>query len=148
VAKELNITLGEVGKTVLARLYLNGVLTGSDVSCTEVTGAGGLYCGDMPAIAAGLYDVVFFADARLRGSGEIEWDGSAEILIGSRLATTGYTAPDNTNIATAAAAATAIKEKTDSLTFSAAGRVDSNVKNVNDVAITGAGKVGDTWRPA
>jgi hypothetical protein len=45
---------------------------------------------------------------------------------------------------------TAIKAKTDSLTFTVAGQVDSNIQYVNDVAIAGAGDTGtgNTWRPA
>lgn len=36
----------------------------------------------------------------------------------------------------------AIKAKTDSLTFTVAGQVDSNVQRINDVTITGDGQVG------
>lgn len=43
---------------------------------------------------------------------------------------------------------TAIKNKTDSLTFTVAGNVDSNVKYVNDVEVDGAGTEGDPWGPA
>lgn len=43
-----------------------------------------------------------------------------------------------------------IQAKTDSLTFTVAGVVDSNIQRVNDVAIQGTGDtgLGDTWRPA
>lgn len=41
----------------------------------------------------------------------------------------------------------AIKAKTDSLTFTVAGVVDSNVQRVNDVAIQGDGTLGNEWRP-
>jgi len=45
---------------------------------------------------------------------------------------------------------TAIKTKTDSLTFTVAGFADANIQYVNDVAITGVGDTGtaNTWRPA
>jgi hypothetical protein len=45
---------------------------------------------------------------------------------------------------------TAIKAKTDSLTFTVASVLDANVQRVNDVAIQGTGDTGagDTWRPA
>lgn len=45
---------------------------------------------------------------------------------------------------------TAIKTKTDSLTFTVAGVADANIQYVNDVAITGVGDTGtgNTWRPA
>lgn len=41
-----------------------------------------------------------------------------------------------------------IKAKTDSLTFTTAGQVDSNVQYVNDVAVGGTGALGDEWGPA
>lgn len=43
---------------------------------------------------------------------------------------------------------TAIKAKTDSLTFTVAGQVDSNIKYVHGVEITGTGATGDEWGPA
>ena len=43
---------------------------------------------------------------------------------------------------------TAIKAKTDSLKFTVAGEVDSNVQSVNDAALTGNGQVGTEWGPA
>lgn len=42
----------------------------------------------------------------------------------------------------------AIKAKTDSLTYSVAGKVDANVKAVNDITVDGAGTSGDPWGPA
>jgi hypothetical protein len=44
-----------------------------------------------------------------------------------------------------ATAATAIKAKTDSLTFTVAGQVDANIQSVNDVTVTGTGASGDEW---
>ena len=49
-------------------------------------------------------------------------------------------APDNSSI-------TAIKAKTDSLTFTVSNKVDTNVQSVNDVTVTGTGTVGDEWGP-
>jgi hypothetical protein len=46
-----------------------------------------------------------------------------------------------------ATAATAIKAKTDSLTFTVAGQVDANIQSVNDVTVTGTGAAGDEWGP-
>lgn len=63
-----------------------------------------------------------------------------DTTVSSRLATAGYTAPDNTSI-------TAIKTKTDSLTFTVANKVDSNIKSVNNVTVTGDGSVGTPWGP-
>lgn len=75
-------------------------------------------------------------------------DGTAsEIIItgldapvSSRLADGDYSAPDNASI-------TAIKAKTDSLTFTVAGQVDSNIQSVNDITVTGTGVEGDEWGP-
>lgn len=50
------------------------------------------------------------------------------------------TVPDNTSI-------TAIKAKTDSLNFTVAGKVDSNILYVNGVLVNGAGTVGSPWGP-
>lgn len=41
----------------------------------------------------------------------------------------------------------AIKAKTDSLTFTVAGQVDSNIQAVNDVTVTGAGTALSPWGP-
>lgn len=45
------------------------------------------------------------------------------------------------------ASVTAIKAKTDSLTFTIAGNLDANVQYVNDVQIKGTGTSGDPWNP-
>ena len=42
---------------------------------------------------------------------------------------------------------TLIKAKTDSLTFTVANQVDSNIQYVNDVAVTGDGSPGTEWGP-
>ena len=41
----------------------------------------------------------------------------------------------------------AIKVKTDSLTFTVANKVDSNVTTVNSVTVTGTGTTADPWNP-
>lgn len=63
-----------------------------------------------------------------------------DTTVSSRLSTAGYTAPDNASV-------TAIKAKTDSLSFTVANKVDSNIRNVNNVAVTGNGSVGTPWGP-
>jgi hypothetical protein len=51
-------------------------------------------------------------------------------------------------VATATAAVVdAIKLKTDSLNFTVAGVVDSNITHVNDTEVTGSGTGGDPWGP-
>lgn len=42
---------------------------------------------------------------------------------------------------------TAVKTKTDSLTFTVAGVVDSNIQYVNDVQVKGTGQTGNEWGP-
>lgn len=42
----------------------------------------------------------------------------------------------------------AVKSKTDSLTFTVAGKVDANITHVNETAVTGTGETGDEWGPA
>jgi hypothetical protein len=69
------------------------------------------------------------------------------------LAATFPTDPADQSLVIAAADAlsallTAVKAKTDSLTFTQAGHVDANVQRVNDVAVAGTGATGDEWGPA
>lgn len=47
-----------------------------------------------------------------------------------------------------AADITAIKGKTDSLTFTVPGSVDANIQQVNDTSVKGTGAVGNEWGPA
>lgn len=93
--------------------------------------------------------------------------------IGSRLASASYTAPLDaagtraavglaaanldtqiatlataTDLATVDTVVDAIKAKTDSLNFTVAGQVDSNVQYVNDTQVTGDGHTGTEWGPA
>lgn len=50
-------------------------------------------------------------------------------------------------IATPAADLAAIKAKTDALTFTVAGQLDSNIRAVNSVPVSGAGTPGAPWGP-
>lgn len=68
-------------------------------------------------------------------------DGKVDVAVSTRMATFTYTAPDNAGI-------TAIKAKTDSLTFTVAGHLDINVLKVNGVTVIGTGAAGDRWRVA
>lgn len=86
-----------------------------------------------------------------------------DAAVSTRLATAGYTAPDNASVAailgyvdTEVAAVlaavdtevAAIKAKTDQLTFTVANQLDANIQYVNDVAVTGDGQSGTEWGPA
>lgn len=66
--------------------------------------------------------------------------GRVDVAISSRLASASYVAPSNSDI-------TAIKAKTDNLTFSQAGIVDANIQYVNDVQVKGTGTELDPWNP-
>jgi len=66
--------------------------------------------------------------------------GRIDAAISTRLASASYTAPDNSSI-------TAIKAKTDSLTFTIAGNLDANIQRVNDIVVTGTGTTGNPWGP-
>lgn len=91
-----------------------------------------------------------------------------DVAISTRLATSGYTAPDNSSIATIAsrvdvatstrlagasytapdnASITSIKAKTDQLSFTVANMLDANIQYVNDVQVNGVGTVGNPWGP-
>ena len=65
-------------------------------------------------------------------------------LSGSVGSVTGMSAA---NITTGLIEVTAIKAKTDSLVFTVAGQVDSNIQSVNDVTVTGNGQPGNEWGP-
>lgn len=51
------------------------------------------------------------------------------------------------DIAAVQSDATAIKAKTDSLTFTVAGQVDANIESVNTVTVNGNGQAGTEWGP-
>ncbi len=62
-----------------------------------------------------------------------------DVAISTRLASAGYTAPDNTSI-------TAIKTKTDQLVFTKTNELDANIQSVNGVTVNGDGGA-TTWGP-
>jgi hypothetical protein len=53
---------------------------------------------------------------------------------------------DAAKTAASATTAAAIKNKTDSLTFTVAGQVDANAESMNATTILGTGTSGDLWR--
>jgi len=74
---ELNIALATTGLTVTAQPYQAGAAVGSAISCPE-TGSTGFYSGNM-AGSAGTYQIAFRAASANVGSGNIVWDGTAEV---------------------------------------------------------------------
>lgn len=77
MANELNIALSKTGLTVTAQRFSGGASVGSPISLTEV-GSSGFYSGNMTG-SAGTYQVAFVAGGVNVGSGEIRWNGTAEI---------------------------------------------------------------------
>jgi hypothetical protein len=81
MANELNTAQPTSGLSITAQLFQTGITVGSAVTCDEV-GTTRFYSGDMPAITAGTYQVVFYDSAITPVSGGvIAWNGSAEILV-------------------------------------------------------------------
>jgi hypothetical protein len=81
MANELNTAQPTSGLSITAQLFQTGITVGAAITCDEV-GATRFYSGDMPAITAGTYQVVFYDSAITPVSGGvIAWNGSAEILV-------------------------------------------------------------------
>lgn len=87
--------------------------------------------------AAGRVDV-----AAVAGTAQTARDLGAnlDVAVSTRLASASYAAPDNASIS-------AIKTKTDSLSFTVSGQVDANAYYIKGQAINGAGTEADPWRP-
>jgi hypothetical protein len=81
MANELNTAQATSGLSITAQLFKTGITVGSPITCSEVS-TSRFYSGNMPAITAGTYQVVFY-DTGITplSSGIIAWNGSAEILI-------------------------------------------------------------------
>ena len=77
MAKELNIVTGITGQTMVATPYLLAAAQ-TPISMTEY-GTTGAYWGDMEG-AAGVYEIVFSVSTVTWGAGEIDWDGTAEVM--------------------------------------------------------------------
>jgi hypothetical protein len=76
MANELNIAL-TTGLTVTAQPYAAGAASGSPISLSEV-GTTGFYTGNMTG-STGTYQLVFLASGATVGTGQIVWDGTAEV---------------------------------------------------------------------
>ena len=81
MANELNTAQATSGLSITAQLFKTGITVGSPITCSEVS-TSRFYSGNMPAITAGTYQVVFY-DTGITplSSGIVAWNGSAEILI-------------------------------------------------------------------
>jgi hypothetical protein len=81
MANELNTAQATSGLSITAQLFKTGITVGSPITCSEVS-TSRFYSGNMPAITAGTYQVVFY-DTGITplSSGIVAWNGSAEILV-------------------------------------------------------------------
>jgi len=81
MANELNTAQATSGLSITAQLFQTGITVGSPITCGEVS-TSRFYSGNMPAITAGTYQVVFY-DTGITplSSGIVAWNGSSEILI-------------------------------------------------------------------
>lgn len=78
MANELNIGL-TTGRTITARLILNGAYVGSAITCPETPANSGHYSGSVPGgTGAGHYSVLFLEGSTIIGSGSLVWNGTAE----------------------------------------------------------------------
>jgi hypothetical protein len=154
-------TFGALTVTGAATLNVTGNLSGSVGSVTGAVGSvtgnvGGNVVGSvasvtaaviLPSIPANWITAAGINAAALNGKGDWSLVGSAMTLTAAydpaktALTVAGYTAPDNTSI-------TAIKAKTDSLTFTQAGKLDVNVLVVNGITLAGAGTAASPMRAA
>jgi hypothetical protein len=145
MANELNTAQPTSGLSITAQLFQTGVTVGSAVTCYEV-GTTRFYSGDMPAITAGTYQVVFYDSAITPVSGGvIAWNGSAEILVNDlSTATTAGTAQavwDRaiTAITTSSTIGTLLKTNIDATISSRSTATTAGIADaVWDEALTGA----------
>ncbi len=109
---------------------------------------------NLPSIPANWLTAAGIAAAALNGKGDwntttpptavairTEMDSNSTKLanLDATVSSRNSVAPDNASV-------TAIKAKTDSLTFTVAGHVDSNTKKINGTTVNGTGAAGDLWR--
>jgi hypothetical protein len=81
MANELNTAQPASGLSITAQLFKTGITVGAAITCNEV-GTTRFYSGNMPAITAGTYQVVFYDSAITPVSGGvIAWNGTSEILV-------------------------------------------------------------------
>lgn len=149
---ELTAALGTADDAVLAQVALVKAKT-------DLIPAAPAAVGDIPTaavIADAVWDEATAGHTTAGTTGKALTDAGsagdpwATVLPGAYGAgTAGKLVGDNINapIATVDTVVDAIKAKTDSLTFTVAGQVDSNIQYVNDVQVNGTGAPGSEWGP-
>jgi hypothetical protein len=131
VRTELTTELGRIDTTVSSRLASASYTAPLDAAGTRT--AVGLASANLDTQLSTIDTVV---DSILVDTAEIGAAGAGLTALASQ-----------TSVDTVDTVVDAIKAKTDSLTFTTAGQVDSNVKYVNDVQVDGTGTEGDPWGP-
>lgn len=133
-------------------MNITGNITGNLSGSVGSVATGGITAA---SFAAGAIDNAAIATDAI-GSNELAASAIAEIQNGLsnlsqadiRTAVGLASANLDTQLSTIDTVVDAVKVKTDSLTFTVAGQVDSNIQYVNDVQVTGDGQTGTEWGPA
>ena len=159
---------GNVGGNVTGSVgsVASGGITAASIAADAI-GASELAADAVTEIAAGVWDRLTSALTTVGSAGKLIVD-NLNATVSSRASQTSVDTVDDfldTEIAAIKAKTdnlpadpadasdiptadiTAIKAKTDSLTFTVAGQVDTNLKSVTGVAVTGSGSEADPWGP-
>lgn len=83
MAFELKAVLTESGLTLTADIYNGSTSVASGIAMSEVVP--GFYVGDAPALTKGSYTVLMLSSGVIKASGELNWDGAAEIDLSSHI---------------------------------------------------------------
>ncbi len=167
----LTLDKSEIGKTVTAQL----LLADADEAAIEVTGftamsAAGRYGANLPSdLAAGEYQILYYADDVFRVDDTLTWDGSAIVEGGGEPVTLADASVDaiveaverdeglvkglDAKVealpdADATAEAVWTKETRTVTGTQDDAALPANVKYINDIGVGGSGVEGDTWGPA
>lgn len=120
---------GDVGGNVVGSVgSLTGYVAPDNASITAILADTAAIDARLPSDPADQSVVIAATDAILTA-------------VDTRLAASSYTAPDNASV-------TAIKAKTDSLTFTSPGYLDVNILKINGITVGGSGTESVPWGPA
>lgn len=138
-------------------LKINGTSqTAGDVFARLGAPAGASMCADIAAVKVDTAavkvqtDKLTFTVANQIDSNVLDWKSApAPAMTGDAFARLG--APTGASVSVDMAAvksdSAAVKAKTDSLTFTVAGKTDTNITHVKGTAVTGSGTAGSPWGP-
>jgi cytoskeletal protein CcmA (bactofilin family) len=146
-AVSLGSTLGVTGTTTLAALNTGAIGTGA-ITVTGALGVSGT--ATLGALTVSGATTLTGAATATNASNNINLGTdalNATVLAASAVTEIQSGLALSTQVDALEADVTAIKAKTDSLTFTVAGKVDANIRAVNSVAVGGTGAVGNRWGP-